>query len=910
MKQKTSISKSLKYKDILKNGIANYTNRYDMYTMAPLQAIPLEDKTDDWIKWNADWHEQMAVRELRLKAPKLQKLYNLAAGIINKSDYIVNPANTESAVLGVVGADECEPDIFNQFYPIIPNILNTFLGEYLKRDKSMIFDATDPGSINEGLKFREDKLRQALNEFYTNLKKDELSQIPEEQRQKELETISKIVQIETEFKSFRTIGAQWAQHFYEKYSNRNSFDDLELALFADSLITDESALCLNMHEDNFYPEVLRPMATHADVPNNKKNYYEGNSITNIEFMTIANIITTFKEELNADQIEYIESYYFNMYGSQLKTSADQVNRDYWDYGKSKEWNSSQSVADVQYQNEKMIENFMSSFTGTNNIQNYTSMFNNKKLIRVSRTWWKSMRRIGKLTKKEEGKLPIIDIVDENFIQTVPPVYDYNISKEETKENLLKGEHIEWKYIPEWRYVIKIGQNLPFSDSQNKNSFNSLYLKGGPCDFQFKSKNNLYDSRPPVIGRKFHNINSISNGLVVRLKSEQIVYNVLRNRAMDLLPDDIGPVLYANASDLKSNNLEQTEGGQPLVEYMENLRQSKILVNKDFNDGTISTSRSKEPRVIDISTIGKFVEYMNAAAMVKQNAYETIGVSPQRVSQIGRQETATGIQQAVEGSVNQTEMYFDQFSNKYMEDVWHTIIEAGQYYSSISDSFSDTYINKDLQKVFFAGLKTDLLMKDLSVHANNKANIKKLLNDMKQLALQDNTMGATFLDKVQTIVSSTPSEIIEKLQVAKKEQLEQEQIKRDHEKEMQDKQQQFMDSQRSVQQQHDDNWKERTLQNNIDVAEVKSMGFNKDNDMNDNGVPDVLETDKFIHKQQYDGAILNFKKQGLENKSLLESQKLQDRQKERDLKQTLKEMDVAIAITNKNQSDVKFKQLKK
>jgi hypothetical protein len=910
LKKKTSIAKSLKYKDILKNGIANYTNRYDMYTMAPLQAIPLDDKTPDWVKWNADWHEQMAIRELRIKTTKLQKLYNLAVGIINKSDYMVNPNNAESPVLGVVGADDCEPDIFNQFYPIIPNIIYTFLGEYLKRDKSIIFDATDPNSINEGLKFKEDKLRQALNEYYTSLKQDELSRIPDDQKEQQLQAISKIVEIETEFKTFRTVATQWAQHFYEKYGRRNSFDDLELALFSDSLIADECALCLNMHEDNFYPEVLRPMATHADVPTNKKNYHEGNSITNIEFMTIANILTTFKEELNADQIEYIESYYFNMYGSQLKTGIEAANGDYWDYTKSKEWNSSQSVADIQYQNEKMVENFMSSFSGSNNTHNYISMFNNKKLIRVARIWWKSMRRIGKLVKKEEGKPPIIEIIDENFIQTVEPEYDYNLSKEESATNLLKGEHVEWKYIPEWRYVVKIGQNLPFSDSQNKNSFNSLYLKGGACDFQFKGKTNLYDSKPPVIGRKFHNINTVSNGLVSRLKSEQLVYNVLRNRAMDLLPDDIGPVLYANASDLKTNNLEQTEGGQPLVEYMENLRQSKILVNKDYNDGSITTSKYKEPRIIDISTISKFAEYMNAAAMVKASAYETIGVSPQRVSQVGKQETATGIQQAVEGSVNQTEMYFDQFSNKYMEDVWQTIIEAGQYYTSISDDFSDTYINKDLEKVFFAGLKTDLLLKDISVHAMNKANIKKLLNDMKQLAVQDNTMGATFLDKVQTIMSSTPSEIIEKLSVAKKEQMEQEQIKRDHEKEMQDKQQQFLEGQRVAQEKHDDNWKERELNLEKYLGEIKAMGFAKDSDLDSNAIPDVLEADKFKHQQSYDASILSLKTQDVNNKTTMQDAILSDKQKERDLKQTLKEMDVAIAITNKNQADLKFKQLKK
>jgi ribosomal protein L12E/L44/L45/RPP1/RPP2 len=52
---------------------------------------------------------------------------------------------------------------------------------------------------------------------------------------------------------------------------------------------------------------------------------------------------------------------------------------------------------------------------------------------------------------------------------------------------------------------------------------------------------------------------------------------------------------------------------------------------------------------------------------------------------------------------------------------------------------------------------------------------------------------------------------------------------------------------------------------IQKAEISSFAFQKDQDIDDNGIPDQLETDKFIHDQYVDEQQLKLKKRELDIK---------------------------------------------
>jgi len=59
----------------------------------PIQFISEKEKDDEWRAWNLDWLEFQGMKQLRRNARRLMKNYNLAKGIIDKQDYIVEEDN-------------------------------------------------------------------------------------------------------------------------------------------------------------------------------------------------------------------------------------------------------------------------------------------------------------------------------------------------------------------------------------------------------------------------------------------------------------------------------------------------------------------------------------------------------------------------------------------------------------------------------------------------------------------------------------------------------------------------------------------------------------------------------------------------------------------------------------------------
>jgi hypothetical protein len=915
----------LSSKDIMK-GFTALKGSTDIYSLAPVQCLSISEKTPEWIKHNADWYENVAIRELPRKAFEFEKKYNLSAGIINKKDYIYDPNNEFSNHLGVIDKDDTTPTLTSQFFPIAPPIIKTLMGEYLKRDEKIIVDAIDPDSKTELLEFKEKELKNILVQQAIERKRIEMIKeglIPSEdpqseinqQIQKELDNTQKIVEIENKFKKFRTIAAQWGQHFIAKYDNYNYMDGIKSRMFLDSLAVDECIFGLDLLEDGFKPLYLEPKKTYVNISPSKTNYSDANFVVNIEFMSIPEIINTFRNHITDEQLELLELKYNGLYTKNVLLGTDDngiFGSGYYDPTKSYNDNMKRSVNSIERASDASVSSFINSAVGGSDmINSYSHLYNNQKLIRVSRIWWASQRRICKLTRIIEGEITV-ETVDENFLITVPPVYDNSLLKEKTSKTLISGEHIDSTFIPEWRYVVKIGQNIPYNiinPTVDDEDF-CIYLFGEPLPFQRKSNTNKYDAKPPITGGRISDKSTMSISLIDQLKPWQIIYNVVNNKIVKLLPWDIGPILSINESSLNTNSLNQEDGTEPLFEALNNMRENRLIVNKDLATGVRTNGTTMQNQVMDVSTIGKIAEYLNVGQQLKLNAFESIGFTRERLASASQNATATGINQSIETSFTQTEYIFDTFSNKIMPEVYQMILDYGQYYTTKSDVFSDTYINDNLEKVFFKSLKNDLLLKDLHVRAFSKASMRKKMDDLKNLMIRDNTMGATFLDKIKGLHSDSPSEIIEKLEKAEAERIEREQQKQELELQKQREQQEFLEKQRKEDETKQDERFYANLENDRYLAEVKSMGYANDNDIDTNKIPDSLEVDKF--------------KQGVENdlqKQLIEQRKLRMQQNQNDsaLELQREKLNIEreklasnerIARENKNSADLKFVQMQR
>jgi hypothetical protein len=346
-KKKTGLLSNI---DIMK-GFTAMANTQDIWSMQPLQCIPLEDKGEEWIKWNANWHEQIALKELPKKAKRLQKLYNLAAGILDKNDYIVNPENELSDHLGIVGAKDDEYDLLRQFFPIVPNIIQVFLGEQMKREKAVIVQADDPESMNESLTYKEGLVRQILEQRAIEQKQLELIKLgitPENaqtqsQFAQEMQKAQQLIEAELEFKKYRTLAEKWAQAFIDKFGSKYYFDEMELWAFCDSLIADEAIFALTMREDDFVCDRLNPISTYVNISPNIRYYSKANSITNIEFMTLPDVVNTFRNDLTEDQITALERIHYSKISTGINILGQDRNDQLYNTAQSYDWNMQQSV---------------------------------------------------------------------------------------------------------------------------------------------------------------------------------------------------------------------------------------------------------------------------------------------------------------------------------------------------------------------------------------------------------------------------------------------------------------------------------------------------------------------------------------------------------------------------------------
>ena len=98
---------------------------------------------------------------LRLNARRLLKNYKLAVGIIDKTDYIVEPDNDYKDMMDVL-TKENDSALELKFYPIVPNVINVLTGEFAKRYSKVQFRAVDDASYNEMLEQKRMQVEQSL----------------------------------------------------------------------------------------------------------------------------------------------------------------------------------------------------------------------------------------------------------------------------------------------------------------------------------------------------------------------------------------------------------------------------------------------------------------------------------------------------------------------------------------------------------------------------------------------------------------------------------------------------------------------------------------------------------------------------------------------------------------------------
>jgi len=900
----------------LKKGAKASHNRMGSITQ-PLQFITKKDKDDEWAAWNLDWLEWNGLKQIRRNARRLMKNYKLAKGIIDKSDYIVEENNEMRDIVDVLTREDWSA-LELKFYPIIPNVINVLVAEFAKRSTKLTYRAIDEFSYNEMMeqkrKMVEDTLMaEASTQIQAALMEQGMNpESPEAQQQLAPENLKSLPQIEQFFKKdYKSLVEQWASHQHKVDVERFHMDELEERGFRDMLITDREFWHFRMMEDDYDVELWNPPVTFYHKSPDARYISQGNWVGKVDMLTVADVIDKYGYVLTAEQHEALEAVYpIRSAGYAIGGQNDGT---FYDATKSHEWNTNMPslayrqyttmMAGSVYDGGDIINQILSE--GEDYYDQGTAY-----LLRVTTGYWKSQRKVGHLTKVKDNGEVINEIITEDYKITDNPIYDNRLFKNKTKENLVYGEHIDWIWINEVWGGVKIGPNIPsFWGMNNPGGFSPIYIGVdknhiGPLRFQFKGDSSLYGCKLPVEGAVFSDRNTKSTALLDLMKPYQIGYNIVNNQIADILVDELGTVILLDQNSLPRHSMGEDWGKNNLAKAYVAMKNFQMLPLDTSISNTENPLNFQHFQKLDLSQTERLMSRIKLAEHFKQQAYDVIGVNPQRMGQQLSQMTATGVEQAASASYAQTEIFFMQHCDYLMPRVHTMRTDLAQYYHSTKPSARLSYMTSDDEKVNFEINGTDLLMRDLNIFCSTTANHRAVLEQLKQMAMTNNTTGATIYDLGKLVQADTVSEVNNTLKAAEEKQNKQKQEEQQQQQQMQQQQMESQERQKKMELDANELRDEKNRQRDILVAEIRAAGMGAMTDIDKNMQSDYIDAMKDIRNSEQFQDQMNLQREKEVNRMNNDSTKTQIEREKIQAQKEIADKQLAIARENKNKYDKK------
>jgi len=907
----------------LKKGAKVEQNRMGSVTQ-PLQFLSKKDKDEEWAAWNLDWLEWNGLKQIRRNARRLMKNYKLAKGVIDRTDYIVEENNEYKDIVELLTAEDASA-LELKFYPIIPNVINVLVAEFAKRSTKLTYRAVDEFSYNEMLEEKrkmveETLLADAQMKIVTALIEQGLDPNSEEaQQQTSPENLKTLPEIEAFFKKdYRSMIEQWASHQHKVDVEKFKMDELEERGFRDMLITDREFWHFNMMEDDYEVELWNPVVTFYHKSPDARYISQGNWVGKIDMFTVSDVIDKFGYIMSEEQLKALEAVYPIRSGGYI-VGGYQNDGTYYDATKSHEWNTNMpSLAYRQYTTARansitdggdIINQILSQ--GEDYFDQGTAY-----LLRVTQAYWKSQRKVGHLTKITEDGQVTNEVVTEDYEITDKPIYDTRLFKNKTKDNLAFGEHIDWIWINEVWGGIKIGPNIPsFWGMSNPGGFSPIYIgiqrnKIGPLKFQFKGDQSLYGCKLPVEGAVFSDRNTKSTALIDLMKPYQIGYNIVNNQIADILVDELGTIIMLDQNTLPKHSLGEDWGKGNYAKAYVAMKNFQMLPLDTSITNTENSLNFQHFQKLDLSQTERLMSRVNLANHFKNQAYEVIGVNPQRMGQQLSQMTATGVEQATASSYAQTEIFFIQHCDYLMPRVHQMRTDLAQYYNATKPSARLTYTTSADEKVNFEINGTDLLMRDLNIFCSTTANHRAVLEQLKQMAMQNNTTGASIYDLGKIVQSDSIAELNNALKSSEEKQTEQKQQEMQQQQQMQEQQ---VKSQQEIEKMKIDAQaaeKEKDRQRDILVAEIRAAGYGSMADLNKNEMSDYADQMKEIRSSEQYQEQTSLQREKQVNENMRQSQKMDIEREKLQTQKEIADKQLQIARENKNRFDSKNKNKEK
>ena len=888
----------------------------------PVQFLPSKKKDDDWAAWNIDWLEMQGMEYLKHNSRKILKNFKLAKGIIDKTDYIVEEDNEYKDLMDILTKED-DSALELKFYPIIPNVINVLSGEFSKRYSKVQFRAVDDLSYNEMLEKKralveENLLADAESKMLMQMIEMGMDPNSEEAKQKIApDNLKTLPEIEDFFsKDYRSLVEEWASHQQIVDEERFKMHELEERGFRDMLICDREFWHFKMMEDDYEVELWNPVLTFYQKSPDVRYISDANWAGKCDMMTVSDVIDNYGYLMTEEQLRSLQNIYPPK-SATYQLRGMQNDGSYYDPTKSHKWNT--NLPSLQYR--QLVSNWDNPGGSADIVDMILKegedvhSWGDSDMMRVTTVYWKTQRKVGHLTRVMEDGDVTQKVVDEGFKLTEKPIYNTNLFKQKTKDNLAFGEHVDWMWINEVWGGVKVGPNLPASWRQGSSEVNPIYLginrsKPSRLQFQFKGDNNLYGSKLPMEGRVFSDRNTKSTSLVDLMKAYQVGYNMVNNQIADILVDELGTVIMFDQNALPRHSMGEDWGKNNMAKAYVAMKDFGMLPLDTSITNTENATSFNHYQTLNLEQTNRLMSRIQLANHFKQQAFDAIGVNPQRMGQEVARQTATGVTQAVQASYAQTEMYFIQHSDNLMPRIHQMRTDLSQYYHSRVPSVRLNYISSEAEKVNFTINGTELLMRDFNVFCTTRTNHRAILDQLKQMALQNNTTGASIYDLGSVIKAESIAEVTDILKDSEAKTQQQQQAQQQSQQQMQQQQLQAQAQEKQAEREFETMKQDKEIQKDLTVAEIRASGYGAQTDLDENKMSDFRDHMKDIQKREEYQDQMNFKRdQAIRDQGNKEAKMNLDKDK-MNLQREVAQTNLEIARENKNKYDTPKKTEKK
>ena len=438
-------------------------------------------------------------------------------------------------------------------------------------------------------------------------------------------------------------------------------------------------------------------------------------------------------------------------------------------------------------------------------------------IPVHRVKWASFKKQGIWHFYDEAGQPQEVIVEEGFKM---PKGD-------------KNQYIEWFWVKEYWRGVKIGQDT------------YLWDLCGPCPQQFRSMDNLSECKSGYVGTVYSATNSRSVSLMDRLVPWIYLYLIVWYRTELAMAKNIGKIALIDTSLIPDNwEVEKwmyyanAMGFGFVNSYNESNRSSA---------GGANFNQSSQNKSLDLETGQYIQQHIAMLDYINQQIEQTSGITRQRLGAIATSELVGNTERAVVQSSHITEPYFAPHEF-FKKRVCETVIEVAK--ECLEDNPRNfQYITDDLSTVLFK-VEGDFVNADYGVFLSNSTKDAQALENMKQLlqaAIQNEKINLS--SAVDVLNSTSLSDIKAKLMTAEQQFEENQQAQAEAQQTHEQQLQADMLAFEKEKMDREDYNKEQDRQTDLKIAEIKTLGFEQNQDADADGVPDVIEQSKLALEER-------------------------------------------------------------